>query len=87
MTIAIAYAQVNTTGNQRTTHFVGEPPGRGTLGLVWSCLVTIFLCIFAFQRLNITEHPLTDLLVLHRKVLWMLITLLLLEYTALCAFN
>ena len=69
------------------THFVDEPSGRGTLGLVWSSLVTIFLCAWTIQRLNISPRSSTDVLVFWRKLLWMLITLLAPEYTALIAFD
>ena len=78
---------MNTTGDARITHFVSEPPGRGTLGLVWSAFVTIFLCAFTIQHLNITETPPTELRVFYRKVLWMVITLIGPEFTALVAFD
>ncbi|KAL6718772.1 hypothetical protein ACLMJK_003006 [Lecanora helva] len=72
---------------ERITHFVSEPAGRGTLGLVWSAFVTIFLCAFTIQRLNITDPPPSELRVFFKKVLWMGITLIAPEFTALLAFD
>jgi hypothetical protein len=37
--------------NTTTTGWNPEPQGRGTLGLVWSCLATIFICVWS------TLHP------------------------------
>ena len=78
---------MNETHTQRARGFVREPPGRGTLTLVWSSLVTVFLCAWTVQRLNITEAPSSDFKILRRKLFWMLITLLAPEYTAMIAFD
>ena len=78
---------MNSTGPDRITHFVSEPAGRGTLGLVWSAFVTIFLCAFTIQRLNITDPPPNELKAFYRKLLWMGITLVAPEFTALVAFD
>jgi hypothetical protein len=36
-----------------TVGWVKEPQGRGTLGLVWSCLATIFICTWSALHSNI----------------------------------
>lgn len=36
--------------------WVNEPHGRGTWGLVQSCLVTLFLCVYTAIHLNIHAH-------------------------------
>jgi hypothetical protein len=33
--------------NATTTGWNPEPEGRGTIGLVWSCLATIFICVWS----------------------------------------
>lgn len=68
-------------------HFVAEPSGRGTLSLIWSSFVTIFLCAWAIQRLNILDKPGSEVQVFWRKLLWMVITILAPEYTALISFD
>lgn len=77
----------STHPEQIITHFVEGPSGRGTLGLVWSSFVTIFLCAWTIQRLNIAQKPSTELQVFWRKLLWMIITIMAPEYTALIAFD
>ena len=39
-----------------TYAWVDEPDGRGTWGLVQSCLVTLFLCVYTAIHLNIQPH-------------------------------
>ena len=36
--------------------WVDEPSGRGTWGLIQTCLVTLFLCIYTAIHLNIRPH-------------------------------
>ena len=36
--------------------WVDEPNGRGTWGLIQTCLVTLFLCIYTAIHLNIRPH-------------------------------
>lgn len=78
---------MTTEATDGIVHFVKEPSGRGTFGLVWSSFVTIFLCAWTIQRLNITPTPASELRLFCRKLIWMLITLLAPEYTALIAFD
>jgi hypothetical protein len=39
--------------NATTTGWNSEPQGRGTIGLVWSCLATIFICVWSALHLNL----------------------------------
>jgi hypothetical protein len=39
--------------NATTTGWTPEPDGRGTIGLVWSCLATIFICVWSALHLNL----------------------------------
>ena len=85
--VRLSDQQMASTHPDKITHFMNEPSGRGTLGLVWSSFVTIFLCAWTIQRLNITDQPSTDIRLFGRKLLWMIITILAPEYTALIAFD
>lgn len=38
------------------TGFVPEPDGRGTTGIIWSCLVTVVLCTISALHLNVADH-------------------------------
>jgi len=33
--------------------WVPEPEGRGTVGLLWTCLSTLFICVWASLHLNV----------------------------------
>ena len=37
--------------------FVPNPPGRGTLGLLWECLFTYFLCLWTVVHTNLVGEP------------------------------
>jgi hypothetical protein len=37
--------------------FVPNPPGRGTLGLLWECLFTYFLCLWTVVHTNVEHGP------------------------------
>lgn len=57
---------------------------RGTPGLIWSCLVTIVLCTWKVQRLQVLLDGTT---VFRKKAFWFIITLLCPEYTVWIAFE
>lgn len=83
---------MNSTVTDRNVSFAAGPSTRGTISLVWSCFVTIFLCTWTVQRPNI-PFPQTSLRpvisfagVIRNKVFWMSVTLLCPEYVALVAY-
>lgn len=39
--------------NSTTVGWMPEPQGRGTIGLVWSCLATIFICTWSALHLSL----------------------------------
>lgn len=43
--------------NSTLVGFVGEPDGRGTLSLVFSCVFTLCICVWSAMHLNL---PTTD---------------------------
>ena len=56
--------------------FVPEPNnGRGTIGLLWQCLTTIFLCTYTAQHFDIPPKPLNLKRTMGRDTLWVLGTL------------
>ncbi|KAH7386956.1 hypothetical protein DE146DRAFT_188180 [Phaeosphaeria sp. MPI-PUGE-AT-0046c] len=42
--------------NSTTVGWMPEPQGRGTIGLVWSCLATIFICIWSALHLHLPSR-------------------------------
>jgi hypothetical protein len=54
--------------------FVLEPnAGRGTVGILWQCLATIFLCIYTCLRLNVPPRPLSRARAMLRYFMWIII--------------
>lgn len=39
-----------------TTSFISSPNSRGTLDILWSCLITIIACTWSIQHLNIPKQ-------------------------------
>lgn len=73
-----------------SNHLVGYTPSpndRGTLDLLWSCIVTIALCTWKVQRLQVVSRSSSTGLIFLRKAFWMLITLLYPEYVAWITFS
>ena len=79
-----AFASAN---NETIVHgWVSEPDGRGTWSIVWSCLVTIFICTWSVLHLDVpTRHGRWYLF--FRKVKWMLVTALAPEWILMMAVN
>lgn len=70
-------------------HHVGytvNSGGRGTLDLLWSCLVTIAFCTWTIQRLQSIPWSASKTTIFRKKIFWMFITLLCPEYVAWVAF-
>src|ERR1700722_8635375 len=40
----------------RVHGWISEPSGRGTAGLLYTCLITIFLCVWSAMHINIPER-------------------------------
>ena len=60
--------------------------GRGTLDLLWSCIITIALCTWTIQRLQVIPWSVSKTIIFRKKTLWMLNTLLCPEYVTWIAF-
>ena len=67
---------IASANNKTIVHgWVPEPDGRGTWSIVWSCLVTIFICTWSVLHLDVPKrHGWWYLL--FRKVRWMLLAAL-----------
>lgn len=62
------------------------PPSlRGTSDIIWSCLLTIALCLSASLHLNVPSHVDNQFVIAWRKAKWMLISLLAPELVTLTA--
>ena len=65
-------------------HHVGyiTNTGRGTLDIIWTCLVTTVLCTWTVQRLQVVPWSSSKTVMFRKRALWMSITLLCPEYVA-----
>jgi hypothetical protein len=81
----------NCTYPHTSTNFVSSPNTRGTFDILWSCLFTIFICIWTVQHFNIPEQRdgrdegwrgdlKWGLKKFTTRLRWMIITLILPEY-------
>lgn len=58
LTLVAALPVTNsTTSIELETPFVSEPRGRGTIGLVFSCVITLTLCVWTAIHMNIVPRP------------------------------
>lgn len=58
-------------GNGQVAGWVSGPNSRGTIGIIWSSFITIFLCTWTAICLNIPHTDDTQLKILYRKAKWM----------------
>jgi hypothetical protein len=57
--ISVHFAAMNRTipdESGRVHGWIAEPSGRGTAGLLYNCLVTIFLCVWSAQHIPIPKR-------------------------------
>lgn len=60
--------------------WVAGPTERGTLSLVWSCLITIFACTWTVLHLNVPGYYDKPRTIVLRKLKWMVINILFPEF-------
>jgi hypothetical protein len=73
------------TSMNSTSHFVGwapEPRGRGTLGLLWSCFATLFLCTWSAIHPNLPGLNDSQAAILWRKIRYVVLCLIAPELVA-----
>ncbi|KAI1264465.1 hypothetical protein F5Y18DRAFT_390565 [Xylariaceae sp. FL1019] len=72
----IAADTLATSGNGRITGWVDQPSFRGSFDIIWSCLVTIFICTYSLLCLNVPAPNDSFLHVVRRRTKWMIIAIL-----------
>ncbi|ETS85561.1 hypothetical protein PFICI_03586 [Pestalotiopsis fici W106-1] len=71
---------INNDPVDKTVGWYTAPTERGTLSLVYSCLLTIFACTWTVLHLNVPGHEDSTATRFLRKLKWMAITILLPEF-------
>lgn len=61
----------NDTSHGRRDGWVSQPDGRGTFDILWSCLITIFLCTWVSLHLNVPASHEKYRHLFFRKMRWM----------------
>lgn len=64
---------MNTTTDSLLSGWVSSPDGRGTIDIIWSCLLTISLCSWSVLFLNVPERK--DSSYLRSKLSWLAFTI------------
>lgn len=62
---------VNTTESLFITGWVDQPNTRGTIDIIWTCVVTIFLCTWTVLCLNVPARAESARTIFWRRVRWM----------------
>lgn len=65
---------MNDTAPEPRLGWVSSPDGRGTLDIIWSCLVTVFLCVWSVLCLNLPAKDDTYWQHVWRKFRWALVS-------------
>ena len=66
--------------------WVSEPDGRGTMSLLWGCLSTLFICLWASMHLNVPAEDDSALARFGRKLKWTCISAIAPELVSAMAF-
>lgn len=80
------FALPTSDGDAIEPAWVPEPRGRGTAGILFSCVITITLCVWTAIHIDIIPNP-TKRKLFARKMLWMFMSLLAPEVVLFCAFR
>ncbi len=70
----------NHISNNTRVGWVSEPNERGTVGLLYSCLFTIFICTWSTLHMNVPADDESPSRIFFRKLRWMGVALILPEY-------
>lgn len=75
-----------TGGGAARRGWVDQPNQRGTMDIVWSCLSTLFICLWTMLHLNLPAPDDGRWAILWRKARWLLLGVLAPELPMLFAF-
>lgn len=73
--------------NSTTVGWMPEPQVRGTVGLIWSCLATIFICTWSALHLNISLKHRSIYGEVQQQGLWVFVGLFAPEWLTYFAFG
>ena len=71
----LALMTFNASSNDRISHWVSQPSYRGTWDVLWTCLVTIFICTYTILCLNVPAPQDSLLHLIRRRILWMFLAI------------
>jgi hypothetical protein len=72
--------------NETEPSWAPEPTGRGTLGILLPCLITLALCVWTAIHLNVNPEP-TKRRIFFFKLTWLLMGMFTPEIVLWCAIN
>lgn len=70
----------NSTTTGDPVGWVAEPRTRGTMGLLYSCLFTMFICTWSALHMNVPADTDSRATIVLRKLKWMAVGILAPEY-------
>ena len=69
-------AMLNASSDSRVTNWVDQPSYRGTWDILWTSLVTVFICTYTLLCLNVPVPRDTWPILLRRRLLWMFLAVI-----------
>lgn len=59
----------------RISYWVSQPGFRGTWDILWTCLITIFICTYTLLCLNVSAPKDSLIILIRRRVLWIFLAI------------
>ena len=66
-----ALTVLSNAATERVNNWVNQPGYRGTWDILWTCLVTIFICTWTLLCLNVPPPDETLIKMMYRRIFWM----------------
>ena len=64
------------TGSSGISGWVTQPEQRGSIDIIWSCLATLFVCVWVMIHLNVPAHNDSNWTLSVRRTRWLLLAIL-----------
>lgn len=64
------------TEDDRIRQWISQPNYRGSYDILWTCLLTVFICTYTILCLNVPASKDTWLTILCRRILWMFLAII-----------